>query len=379
LISYRLAPALSQRRTERRRVERMRSAERDVHHDQPGAAEDARRPDRTRSSGCRCAAISRATAARLGRRRSAAAAGEGQRHRFRLRSDAGLRSRGNVFYGYIVVFFGNGNGVNGTAMAVARSTDGGKHVSAVHAVLGGGRRESLQRQADDHRRHEPGEPVPRLRLHRLGRGDRRVDRRRRAVRALDRSRRDVHGHARRRSARTGPRDRRCPVRRSERRSVRRVERLRREHHRLQPLARRRRHVGHAAVVASKQLPFDIAIPAEFNRGALVYPACDGPIRRRASRTPVLLVDGSASAGNTDIFRRSPTMGHDLVAAEAGHRPLPASTASTTGCRSIRSPARRTSRSTTRATTRPGWRFMTDIYFTQSRRRRRRRGSRRTCA
>ena len=28
------------------------------------------------------------------------------------------------------------------------------------------------------------------------------------------------------------------------------------------------------VVASKRLPFDIAIPAEFNRGALVYPACD---------------------------------------------------------------------------------------------------------
>src|SRR5947209_8166163 len=34
-------------------------------------------------------------------------------------------TRGNVFYGYIVIFFGNGNGVNGTEMAVARSTDGG--------------------------------------------------------------------------------------------------------------------------------------------------------------------------------------------------------------------------------------------------------------
>src|SRR5947209_8527358 len=32
----------------------------------------------------------------------------------------------NVFYGYIVVFFGNGAGVNGSEMAVARSTDGGK-------------------------------------------------------------------------------------------------------------------------------------------------------------------------------------------------------------------------------------------------------------
>ncbi len=33
---------------------------------------------------------------------------------------------GNVFYGYIVVFFGAGNGINGTEMAVARSTDGGR-------------------------------------------------------------------------------------------------------------------------------------------------------------------------------------------------------------------------------------------------------------
>src|SRR5205085_6935461 len=35
-------------------------------------------------------------------------------------------SRGNLFYGYIVVFFGNGTGINGTEMAVARSTDGGQ-------------------------------------------------------------------------------------------------------------------------------------------------------------------------------------------------------------------------------------------------------------
>jgi hypothetical protein len=35
-------------------------------------------------------------------------------------------SRGNLFYGYIVVYFGNGNGVNASAMAVARSTDGGR-------------------------------------------------------------------------------------------------------------------------------------------------------------------------------------------------------------------------------------------------------------
>src|SRR5256714_7669049 len=35
-------------------------------------------------------------------------------------------TQGNVFYGYIVVFFGNGNGINGTEMAVAKTTDGGE-------------------------------------------------------------------------------------------------------------------------------------------------------------------------------------------------------------------------------------------------------------
>ncbi|MDQ6764772.1 MAG: hypothetical protein M3Z22_01525 [Verrucomicrobiota bacterium] len=35
-------------------------------------------------------------------------------------------TRGNLFYGYIVVFFGNGTGVNGSQMAVARSTNGGR-------------------------------------------------------------------------------------------------------------------------------------------------------------------------------------------------------------------------------------------------------------
>src|SRR5215467_3323088 len=51
----------------------------------------------------------------------------------RFGSDPSLAfdTRGNLFYGYIVVFFGNGNGVNGTEMAVAKSTDGGKSYPAV--------------------------------------------------------------------------------------------------------------------------------------------------------------------------------------------------------------------------------------------------------
>jgi hypothetical protein len=35
-------------------------------------------------------------------------------------------SSGNLYYSYIVVYFGNGNGINGTAMGVARSTNGGR-------------------------------------------------------------------------------------------------------------------------------------------------------------------------------------------------------------------------------------------------------------
>jgi hypothetical protein len=38
-------------------------------------------------------------------------------------------SRGILFYSYIVVYFGGGNGVDGSQMAVARSTDGGKSYS----------------------------------------------------------------------------------------------------------------------------------------------------------------------------------------------------------------------------------------------------------
>ena len=47
---------------------------------------------------------------------------------FDFGSDPGVAwdTRGNVYYSYIVVFFGSGGGVNGTEMAVARSSDGGQ-------------------------------------------------------------------------------------------------------------------------------------------------------------------------------------------------------------------------------------------------------------
>lgn len=49
-------------------------------------------------------------------------------HDTRFGSDPSLAfdTQGSVFYGYIVVFFGGGTGINGTEVAVARSTDGGQ-------------------------------------------------------------------------------------------------------------------------------------------------------------------------------------------------------------------------------------------------------------
>lgn len=47
-------------------------------------------------------------------------------HRFGSDPSLAFDTQSNVFYSYIVVFFGNGNGINGTEMAVARSADGGK-------------------------------------------------------------------------------------------------------------------------------------------------------------------------------------------------------------------------------------------------------------
>ena len=121
-------------------------------------------------------------------------------------------SSGNVYYGCIVVYVGNGNGINGTAMAIARSTDGGRTYPQFTVFS----LECGENHFNDHRRQQPGEPVPRLRLRGLGRRGRRLQRRRRPLRALHRRRQDVHDHARRRSAGTGPGDRRDPVRRIER-------------------------------------------------------------------------------------------------------------------------------------------------------------------
>lgn len=46
-------------------------------------------------------------------------------HRFGSDPSLAFDTNGGLYYSYIVVFFGNGNGIDGTELAVARSTDGG--------------------------------------------------------------------------------------------------------------------------------------------------------------------------------------------------------------------------------------------------------------
>jgi hypothetical protein len=47
-------------------------------------------------------------------------------------------TRGTLFYGYIVVFFGNGNGINGTEIAVSRSSDNGRTWTPTYFSFSGG-------------------------------------------------------------------------------------------------------------------------------------------------------------------------------------------------------------------------------------------------
>jgi hypothetical protein len=211
-------------------------------------------------------------------------------------------SSGNLFYGYIVVYFGNGNGINATAMAVARSTDGGRTYpqftlfsleggsghfndkpmitadanpaspfrdavyaawdAAVGGSTGGGVR--LARST------EHGATFTTVRVDDpSGPG--------RAIGAIPfvGPNGEVYVAWNDYAANT------IAVNRSMDGGV---------------------TWGTPRVVASKSLSFDIAIPAEFNRGALVYPACDtdrstGPHRGRLYCSWMDLT----AAGNTDIF------------------------------------------------------------------------------
>jgi len=211
-------------------------------------------------------------------------------------------TRGNVFYSYIVVYFGNGNGINGTAMAVARSSDGGRTYPqfTLFSVEGGsGHFNDKPMITADTNAASPfrdsvyvawdaaiggstggGVRFARSTDHGATFTTVRVD--------------DPHGQGRAIGAVpfVGPNGEAYVAWND---------------YAANTIAFNRSMDGGVTwdaprVVAPKRLPFDIAIPAEFNRGALVYPACDADRSSSAHRGRLYCswMDLTAS-GNTDIF------------------------------------------------------------------------------
>jgi hypothetical protein len=211
-------------------------------------------------------------------------------------------SRGNLFYGYIVVFFGSGNGINGTQMGVARSTDGGKTYPLANFFSFSG--------GSDHFNDKPmitadaninspfrdnvyiawdaasggstggGVRVARSSDHGVTYTVTRAD--------------DPQGpgHAIGAVPFVGPNG---------------EVYLAWNDYAANTIAFSRSFDGGATwdaqrVIATKQLPFDIRVPAEFNRGALVYPACDTD-RGKGAHRGRLVCSWMDLAGNgtTDIF------------------------------------------------------------------------------
>jgi hypothetical protein len=209
---------------------------------------------------------------------------------------------GNVYYSYIVVYFGNGNGINGTAMAVARSTDGGRTYPqmTLFSQAGGSDhfndkpmittdtnaaspyRDSVYTAWDAATGGSTGGGVRFARSidHGATFTVTRIDDPRGQGRAIGAvpfvgPNGEVYAAWNDYAANT------IVVNRSVDGGV---------------------TWGQPTVVSSKRLPFDIAIPAEFNRGALVYPACDADRSAGAQRGRLYCswMDINA-AGNTDIY------------------------------------------------------------------------------
>jgi hypothetical protein len=212
---------------------------------------------------------------------------------------------GNLFYSYIVVFFGNGNGINGTALGVARSTDGGRSYPqfTLFSISGG----------SDHFNDKPmiaadTNPASPFRdsvyvawdAASGGSGGGGV----RFARSID------HGAT---FSVTRVDDPKGPGR-----AIGAV-----------PFVGPNGEVyvawndfaanaivfnrstdggvtwGQPRTIASKQLRFDIAIPAEFSRGALVYPACDADRSSGARRGRLYCSWMDLNAGgSTDVFLSS---------------------------------------------------------------------------
>jgi hypothetical protein len=288
----------------------------------------------------------------------------------RFGSDPSLAfdSHGNLFYGYIVVFFGNGNGVTGSEMAVARSTDGGATYPFVNFFAfgsGSGHSNDKPMIASDTSATSPFKDNVYL--------------------AWDASTGGSSGGGVRFARST---DHGATF------AVTRIDNpsgpgkaigaipfvgpngqiyVAWNDYAANTIAFNRSFDGGVtwgspSVIAAKSIAFDIAIPAESFRHALIYPACDtdrsnGPNRGRLYCS---WVDMSAS-GRTDVFTSISDNGGanwspPLSATDATH-PSPdrfnqwLSVDPSTGVANL-------SFYDTRNDT-TGQRFMTDVYFTQS--------------
>ena len=215
-------------------------------------------------------------------------------------------TRGNTFYGYIVVFFSAGNGINGTEMAVAKSTDGGKTYPAVtyfsfstgqdhfndkpmittDTNLNSPHRDNIYIAWDAASGGSTGGGIRVATSSDHGATFS-------VVRADDPS---GPGRAIGTSPFVGPNG---------------EVYVAWNDYAANTIAFNRSFDGGAtwdkqSVVASKSIPFDIGIPAEFNRRALIYPSCDADRSGGAHRGRLYCswVDLTANGQNTDVYLAS---------------------------------------------------------------------------
>src|SRR4051794_24235622 len=210
---------------------------------------------------------------------------------------------GNLFYSYIVVFFGAGNGINGTEVAVARSTDGGKSYPFANFFSFSGGSDHFNDKpmiAADTNMNSPFRDNVYIAWDAASGGSASGG----GVRVARSSDHGATFTVNRADDPKGPG-----------RAIGAVPfvgpngelYLAWNDYAANTIAFSRSFDGGAtwdaqSVVASKQLPFDIRVPAEFNRGALVYPACDAD-RSSGAHRGRLVCSWMDLAGNgtTDIF------------------------------------------------------------------------------
>jgi hypothetical protein len=208
---------------------------------------------------------------------------------------------GNVFYSYIVVYVGNGNGINGTAMAVARSGDGGRTYPQFTLFSSAGGSDHFNDKpmiAADQNLTSPFRDSVYVAWDAATGGS--TGGGVRFARSID------HGAT---FTVTRVDDPKGPGR-----AIGAVPfvgpngevYVAWNDYAANTIAFNRSldggvTWGQPVVIAGKRLPFDIAIPAQFSRGALVYPACDADRSAGAHRGRLYCSWMDLTGSNTDIL------------------------------------------------------------------------------